>query len=713
MHILHNSSNKVISAPFSLLLGLLVVGFSGLSIFVGIARAGNAGSTACPNERSPGFRAYLPDCRAYELVTPAYKEAQSPATDGTSEELGEYGPRFLVRDFGSFSGVEDQTGLGALYELERTTSEGWRSHPLDAPFATFPLFTVEAISPDFTRSLWVARAPGNSETEDFYLRTPGGSFTPIGPGEPSSANERFAIFTGASEDLSHILFQTFAPRVWPGDTSLRTSLDEYVGTYNSEPDLVGVSNVGPVESVGESRLISACGTFLGSTQGDSYNAISQDGSTVFFTAAACGAQLPATELFARIDNGQRDAHTVAISEPSSTDCGACVTSSPVEALFRGASLDGSHIFFETAQRLLPEAEGAGPFLYEYDFDAPEHGRVTLVSTGDVAGPRVQGVARVSEDGSHVYFVAQGVLTGTEKNIYGVLPEAGGDNLYVYAHDPQFPAGRLSFVATLAPFVSPSDLGDSADWAGNDIRPVQVTSDGQFLVFQSRADLTPDEEGREEAGQIFEYDAETGTLVRVSRGENGYNEDGNTREYQASIPITTSRFQHLALSANGSYVFFTSEDGLTSRALTGSLNVYEYHAGRVALISGGHDLSVVEGGPGVELLGTDASGNDVFFATTEQLVPQDTDTQRDFYDARIGGGLPPPPVQAPCSGDSCQGAAGSPPPLLTPGAAYVANETSSSTVIPPAHVKPKAKAKRKKPKKAHKRRKAGRTTRGRR
>ena len=41
-------------------------------------------------------------------------------------------------------------------------------------------------------------------------------------------------------------------------------------------------------------------------------------------------------------------------------------------------------------------------------------------------------------------------------------------------------------------------------------------------------------------------------------------------------------------------------------------------------------------------------------TTQRLVAQDTDTQWDFYDARVDGGFPAPVVPAGCVGDACQG-----------------------------------------------------------
>jgi hypothetical protein len=381
---------------------------------------------------------------------------------------------------------------------------------------------------------------------------------------------------------------------------------------------------------------------------------------------------------------------VAISEPSEADCAECDLSSPADAEFRGASSDGSKVFFTTAQRLLPGATGVGADLYEYDFEGPKGGRVTRVSRGGPAGSGVLGVARVSEDGSHVYFVAEGALTGANRE--GKAPTAGAPNLYVSASEcptgqatcPN-PALHMSFVATLSG-------GDGADWSPNDARPVQATPDGLFLVFQSTADLTPDQEGRIEAGQVFEYDAQTETLARVSRGQAGYNEDGHSSSYAATIPIQqydaapstahsaspTQRFTGLSLSEDGSRVFFSDKDALTPQALGGVNNVYEYHDGQVGLISDGHDMVNVVEKPAVELIGTDESGLDVFFTTADGLVPADSNTQVDIYDARIGGGFTPPSEQAPCTADSCQGAPSTSPSLLVPGVSPAPEEAGASS-----------------------------------
>jgi hypothetical protein len=76
-----------------------------------------------------------------------------------------------------------------------------------------------------------------------------------------------------------------------------------------------------------------------------------------------------------------------------------------------------------------------------------------------------------------------------------------------------------------------------------------------------------------------------------------------------------------------------------------------------------------------------SGSDVFFATRQRLLPGDTDNLVDVYDARVGGGFAGPvATPAPCSGDTCQGAAAAaPPPSAPPSTAFL----GSGNLHPPA------------------------------
>src|SRR5205085_11692233 len=186
-------------------------------------------------------------------------------------------------------------------------------------------------------------------------------------------------------------------------------------------------------------------------------------------------------------------------------------------------------------------------------------------------PEVQGVLRVSESGSHVYFVAGGKLTGP--NPQGNEPVAGNTNLYVFERDGRFPAGHLAFIGALSG-------ADRRDWdEGDGSRPAEATPDGRYLVFVSAAPLTPDDAST--VGQVFEYDAKTEALVRLSVGQRssrypgGYNENGNSQEEPDAVTIVRPYFGNadvptmaagtLTVSNDGHYVFFQTPLALTPQA----------------------------------------------------------------------------------------------------------------------------------------------------
>ena len=92
-----------------------------------------------------------------------------------------------------------------------------------------------------------------------------------------------------------------------------------------------------------------------------------------------------------------------------------------------------------------------------------------------------------------------------------------------------------------------------------------------------------------------------------------------------------------------------------------------------------------------------SGADVFFQTFDRLVPKDTDSQEDTYDARVDGGFAEPPPPPACQADACQGSLSGAPVLLSPGSEFQAggeNVTPRTGATPAAAKKAtKAKAKR--------------------
>jgi hypothetical protein len=708
--------------------GLVVVLCSAV-VVEGAFGAGDANEAACPTvtEASSGFRASLPDCRAFEQVTPTFKDGSEPTLFAFSSN----GLNILANSLGAFAGTKSDTeSHGSVYEFSRGSS-GWDVSAVSPPASEFPAQRLFAASPELGSTLWVARSPSESiAAQNFYLREADGSMAKLGPMIPPSATggpaagefegflyNAFVNYRDASANLSHVIFSiedgSSEGLGWPGDTTQgKESLYEYSRQGQVRPELVGVNN--------EGRLISTCSTYLGSSYGqDLYNALSANGQTVLFTAEpGCGAvEGPeVSELYARI-NGLE---TVAISEPTPQQCAACQTGVKAAGEFAGASEDGSKVFFLTQQELLPGA--AGMNLYEYDFDAPPGAHVILASRTASTAADVLGVARVSEDGSHVYFVAEGRLgsgprggrTGpciaelgageqaeeveaeeqedkAEPVTHGARcrPANDGDNLYVFERDAAHPAGQVSFIATLAP----SDSGDWSELDGQ--RLVQATPDGRFFVFSSAAHLTAGDVST--ASQLFEYDAVTGELVRVSRGSKGDEPQGieSANSHTAEIPYQnyqtetgpTQANTSLVLSADGSTVLFSDAGVLTGEAGESVGSVYEYRNsvasdgtisdGDVYLISDGNGVPNM----GATKIGLDGSGQDEFFITDAQLTKGDTDQQIDLYDAREDGGFLGVDPPAGCVAEACGGSLYAPPSFAAPPGTSLSSATAAPSPVP--------------------------------
>jgi hypothetical protein len=335
------------------------------------------------------------------------------------------------------------------------------------------------------------------------------------------------------------------------------------------------------------------------------------------------------------------------AEPGCAVSAACIVSAPVS--YQGAAKDGSKVFFTSTQALLPSDKDTTNDVYECELPgdagatpAPS-GKVNacpslkaISVTGTSSGANVKSVVAVSEEGSRVYYIATGVVSSAP-NSQGQVAQQGQDNLYVYEPDPAHPGQqKTAFIAALP----------TASLAAG----AQATPSGRYLVFTTAADLTPDDTST--VAQAFRFDAQSGELIRVSIGQNGFNANGNTTSAPASLAIPgrgAAERRGITISEDGSYVVFQSNDALTPQVQGGLRNVYEWHDGNVSLISGGTDTNENAG-----LIGMDASGANVFFTTADKLVGQDVDASVDVYDARIGGGFPAPLLPAGCKGEECQG-----------------------------------------------------------
>ncbi len=668
----------------------------------------------CPNEslRSELNSGVLAECRAYEMVTPVYKEGY-PVLTATGASFAGSGEQVILESAGEFAGNPGgaiASVEGQFLYLDRRTSGGWRLSPLNPPDARFSGQIVLGVEAQSGETLWVLHTPEQSfSTRDLYIRSVNGEYSLVGPfapaveGEEGPSNlmhlEDEPFVAATTSDYGHILLYASndVAEGWPSfdPTMSGGSLYEYSGTGRSQPILVGVTGT----EKGSENLVGTCGIEPGSggefTQRSMYNALSASGEAVFFTVEPCGGTGEVAEVYERLRGALTSPGAAETVDVSASECtSACGGVSGKE--FEGASEDGERVYFTSTQKLTDGAvdgtasgnatsrhfsgEGAscativpgagGCNLYEYDAGAPVGERLVLV-----AGGEVQGVVGIAEDGARVYYVSREEVPGAGVNELGKGPVAGGDNLYVYdALD-----GRTAFVATLSNEPEEPGLGgEPALWSKRfESRPAQVAgSGGQFLLFASDTpQLTPDDTS--EVEQLFEYDAETGELVRVTQGENGYNENGNGVlagiEPEGAITVHNlfvgsynfhSGTNLLNISGDGRTVAFETTGRLSERATAaeqGCTSVYVFHTGgrlsegSVHLISDGKDAQFNKGSCGAQFAEMDEDGANILFFTDDSLLAGDTDGgQRDIYDARVDGGFPPGTASSSCEEHGCEG-----------------------------------------------------------
>ncbi len=648
----------------------------------------SAEEASCSNAQlRGGFAGRLPDCRAYELVTPPVKSssqfdasrerayASTAAADGEALTLGGFEPR------------PGAPTAGEHYVATRGAG-GWIAEDI-MPLESYdgvgcPEFqTVYAYSEQITKDVMLAGGGSRasmSEGEDPQSCNPEGS--QVVSGEPVGY-ENLLVRENATG--TYQLVNVLPPGVTPADARFQAaSADLGRVIFTETSPLVGGARYG-VENLyewdeGALRLVSVLpdGTAIpGSLAAkagtpEHEGVVSSDGSHVLFTYGGA--------LYDRID-GQR---TVQIDEKQggSDPSGG--------GSLQGATADGSKVFFLDESKLTPDATAVAgaPDLYECALPEGasrcELADLTVAAAGEHADVlRVTPLGR--HDSSDVYFVAEGVLASNTREFTNgggstvvERAQAGKENLYLWN------GNKTTFIAT---GVLSNGLSGSE----------QTSPDGKWLSFESEKSLTgydnvePDNES---AGELFLYSAATAQLACASCNPTG---EPPVAGIPGEIPVPgggvvrvpqiseEQRSRHVLTDAG--QVFFETRDALVPSDTNGQRDVYEYEGGGVFLISSG--TSSFES----NLEDVSESGDDVFFRSSQQLVPQDNqEGQIVIYDARVDGGFPEPSAPPACTtADACRAPVSSQPSIY--GAPASQTFSGAGNLAPPENL-PKAKPKAK-------------------
>jgi hypothetical protein len=632
----------------------------------------------------------LPDGRAYELVTPADKEGtedlfrevarsefDQPADLMTENKVlvSESGDQLVLTTraaFGPFPASAQNLYVFTRHpSKEHPERDEWSYSPVASPKLGLQSTSFGAIDPaDFSNiAIFDFSGEISSELGDFPMSlvgAPGGPYTTIHVDQPikeiplespaySETREETEI-VGSSRNLGVIALESNNPALAEGVPCAENrcaprkhpAVHNLFAWSNGEISEVAVQNNG--------ALISTCGAVLGDgdfAEGQEVydGSISADGSRIFFTAPhpggngiggkGCGTP---SQLYMR--SGEE---TVEISKP---EAGAPEGSKPhYEAHFVRASEDGSRVFFTSEGELTANDAGFhDPELYEYNTETRKLSRVAAGESGHeegkvvLTGVRWIGIGSSAEwdigasaDGSHVYFTSEAKLVD-HPNAEGKEPKAGERNFYIY--DTQ--SGRTSFI-------EPGNGG--AAYA-----EPELTANGHYMLFGGERGL---ERYEVESEHLTCITCVAGVPVGLLKTSEACFACSDTSPPAVLIPSSIMEedgqgryvLPPHAISENGAYVFFDTNAPLVPQDTNGVENVYEWHEGKLSLISTGQDpLSSY-------LLGASADGSNVFFGTHSRLVPADSAGGGNVYDARICTASDPCIQQAPaqeglCEGDAC-------------------------------------------------------------
>jgi WD40 repeat protein len=626
---------------------------------------------ACPNHsvRQQTGAAYLPDCRAYELVSPGRAGGAALFPDGPKSPYASNPARFtFLAAFNLIPGAGEapNAGLsGDFYVASRETT-GWTTKYVGnlgnetaamggAPGNEYGgglngVFTDKAMNRfvmwDRKHQTGLIGGPLAGSYAPWVFDNEGNRLdrwpTNVAEVEDGLKDMNDGGFVGSARttpDLGHYVFSSIRTAFMPGGLELAPGSVYDNDTVNRTVTLVSLmpDNVTPIP---QDPVHGTGGEYI------RIPGVSDDGSHILMSTQgpAKGFTEPTLmHLYMRVDQ--------AVSYEVSADH----TGVNRAVDFQGMTPDGSTVYYTTPFKMTADDGDTSIDLYRWEESTGKAELVAVVpgkGNTDACTPTSgwipdcgvevvpwnthRSIAQVfprtappidnsiAWDTDEIYFYSPEQLDGAR----GVL---GQRNLYVSrpgadSGDPD----EVEFVATIA--------GDRP------ITRINVSPDGRHLAFITATQLTAYDNGPFQEMYTVNWDRE-GELLCVS-----------------CIPSNVAPSSHVEGSQNGLFMshdgrtFFATRDSLVPQDANGIRDVYEFVESRPQLISSGTGESEGNEFQPTGLIGVSADGTDVYFSTYEILVPQDENGKLlKFYDARTAGGFPFQVPALPCeAADECHG-----------------------------------------------------------
>lgn len=661
----------------------------------------------CPNAqvRAETRANTLPDCRAYELVTPGFAQGAVifPLNGPTALAATSPSKIAYAAAFGAFppESGDPQNLMSDLYVSTRTDT-GWKQKFIGLPVTDTPLMggppraqqenylEGQHIGPS-TLDRGVQADPTMSRIADYNMGSP--FFTQERPNLVSNAPyvwnttsgaflerrptnleqikaqvpnaEHFAGIPELSADFSHFVFQSnvkFAPE---GNAVAREiECCEFLMENNPAQQVPAASIYDNDVKTGTVKLASVKSNGAG-FEGYVYN-ISADGTHIVMAEERSS---PPGIFWPPNVNTLKDVKGpfyIRVDGERTYEIGA-----GHELTYYGSTADGKTAYVGSAAQLSPEDHDHSTDLYAWHESEPNTLKLISIGNYGQAGDTDECKVPWNGGGCNIELLDfskySGPISGQGGNghsdspigsgsgdVYFISPEAllegagepGAANLYLYRH------GALRFVTALEPNPACSTMEFTGTWcAAGPVARMQITPDGSHMAFVTTSKIG----AYENAGhtEMYTYLPESGKIACASCRLDGQPPTGEVLGSQNGLFQTYD-----------GRVFFSTPDGLVPRDTNSAEDDYEFTEGRPQLISSGIGISSkgakFKGFQGTQtvpgVVSVSANGTDVYFAATETLVTQDHNGSAiKIYDARTGGGFPAETAPEKCeAADECHG-----------------------------------------------------------